>query len=235
MVTFDHVKKLFGSVVALSDVTFHIAPGEFVFFVGPSGAGKTTVMRLLIREYLPSEGDILFSGTSVLGLKQRDIPRLRSDIGLVFQDFQLFKEKTVRENLEVMLAVKGVEQDEWQARIEHVLGLVGLADRVDQFPGQLSGGESQRAAIARALVTGPELIFADEPTGNLDWDTASGVMELLKKINDEGKTIIVTTHHKKLVDEYRGRVITLENGKVKSDTGKTKKSPSGKATRDEKK
>jgi cell division transport system ATP-binding protein len=147
-------------------------------------------------------------------LRAKDIPHLRQQLGIVFQDFKLLPTRTVAENVELALAVKKVDKKEWKDRVAHVLALVGLSDRATLFPSQLSGGELQRAAIARALVINPSLIFADEPTGNLDWETADGIMKLLVKINEEGKTVIVTTHNMEIIDKLKKRVIALSNGKL---------------------
>lgn len=217
LLTFKNVSKSFGSIKALDDISFSIDEGEFVFITGKSGAGKTTLLRLLMREVKPTSGEIIFDGEDIHNLKSKKIPELRRKMGVVFQDFRLLGEKTVRENIELALAVASVPREEWAPRIEHVLNLVGLSDRTDLFPGQLSGGETQRASLARALIVNPKLIFADEPTGNLDWETADEVMDLLTKINKEGKTVIVTTHHKSIVDEYKKRVIEMKKGKIVHD------------------
>lgn len=228
MLKFSNVSKQFGNIQALDDVSFEIDPGEFVFITGPSGAGKTTLLRLLIREFLPTSGEIVFDEFEVHNLKNKHIPSLRQNIGSVFQDFRLLPERTVKENTEVALAVKKVARDEWDDRVNHVLKLVGLAARANLFPSQLSGGEEQRAALARALIINPKLIFADEPTGNLDWKTAGEIAELLAKINEEGKTVIVTTHNRDIVKNLGKRVIEIDKGKVSGDTGKKDKKSSKK-------
>ena len=218
LLEFNKVSKNFGSIEALKDVSFGIDEGEMVFVTGPSGAGKTTLLKLLIREIRPSAGEIIFDGKSVGKLKRRDIPRLRQKIGVVFQDFKLLPEKTVSENCDIALAISKTPKTEWAARVEHVLDLVGLSERSELFPSQLAGGEIQRAALARALVVNPSIIFADEPTGNLDWETAEEVIKLLKKIHEEGKTVIVTTHHKKIIKEFKARILELRKGEVEKDT-----------------
>lgn len=218
MLKFVNVTKQFGSIEALSNVSFTIDPGEFVFVTGPSGAGKTTLLRLLIHEYAPTSGEIYFSDFEVHDLPKRQVPKLRQNIGSVFQDFRLLGNRTLEENVLIPLVIKKTDKEEWGPRVEQVLNLVGLSDRSNLFPSQLSGGELQRAAIARALVTNPDLIFADEPTGNLDQKTAEEIMKLLLKINEEGKTIIITTHNKGIVDEYGDRIIDLEKGKLVSDS-----------------
>lgn len=214
---FNNVTKNYGAISALKNVSFKINEGEFVFITGPSGAGKTTLLKLLTRQVSPSSGKIIFDGKEVTKIKRKDVPKLRQSIGTVFQDFKLLNEKTVRENVQLALAIAEVPNKDWRSRTDHVLNLVGLAERSEMFPAQLSGGELQRASLARALVVNPKIIFADEPTGNLDWDNADGVMNLLMKINEEGKTIIVTTHHKKILHEFKKRVISLKHGEIEDD------------------
>src|SRR3989344_6010218 len=236
VLSFDKVTKSFGSIVALDDVSFMVDEGEFLFVTGPSGAGKTTLLRLLIREYAPTSGQIVYNEMQIDTLRRSKVPALRRSIGSVFQDFKLLNDRTVTENARVVLAVTGVPKDEWATRIDNGLELVGLSKRADLFPSQLSGGELQRAALARALVTNPKLIFADEPTGNLDWDTASGVMDLLVKINKEGKTVIVTTHHKTLIEKNPDiRVIELNEGKLVKDTKPKSKKKKEKEPKEESK
>ncbi|AKM82877.1 cell division ATP-binding protein FtsE [Candidatus Woesebacteria bacterium RIFOXYC1_FULL_31_51] len=214
MIKFENVSKSFGSIVALSNVSFEIKEGEFVFLTGPSGAGKTTILKMILREYLPDSGKVYFDKEDITQIKEKDVPLLRQKIGIVFQDFKVLPERTVAENVEVALAVTGVEENEWEKRVDHVLKLVGLSKRANLFPSQLSGGELQRVSLARALVVNPKLILADEPTGNLDWDTAAGIMELLEKINKEGKTIIMATHHQGLIKHSKHRSVELKEGKV---------------------
>ncbi len=223
MLEFKSVTKRFGKIVALEDVSFEIGEGEFVFITGPSGAGKTTILRLIIRESLPTSGEIIFDGKKIHLIKKKEIPKLRQNVGSVFQDYKLLPGRTIYENVEVALAVKGIAKDEWGPRVEQVLKLVGIVDRMDLFPSQLSGGELQRAALARALVMNPKLVFADEPTGNLDAKTAEGIMDLMLKINGEGKSVIVATHNNEIVDKLKKRVIKLEKGKVISDSKKKDK------------
>lgn len=214
MISFDNVTKSFGSINALDNVSFKINDGEFVFLTGPSGAGKTTILKLILREIIPDSGKVLFGDTDITELSQKDIPVLRQQIGIVFQDFKVLPERTVSENVEVALAVSDVPQEEWEKRVHHVLKLVGLSSRSKLFPSQLSGGELQRVSLARALVINPKLILADEPTGNLDWKTAEGIMELLEKINKEGKTIIMATHHEGIIKHAKHRIINLDDGKI---------------------
>lgn len=223
MLEFRNVSKRFGRVVALEDVSFTINDGEFALLIGPSGAGKTSILRLLIREFTPTEGEIIFDEILVHKLKKREIPYLRQQIGSIFQDFKLLPTLTVAENIQLPLSVKGIPRSEWRERVIHVANLVNIPEKLDLFPAQLSGGELQRATIARALITNPKIIFADEPTGNLDWETAEGIFNLLKKINAEGKTIIVTTHNQEVIKEHKGRIIELKNGKVVHDSITKKK------------
>lgn len=214
MIEFKNVTKSFGNVKAVNSVSFKINPGEFVFIIGPSGSGKTTIMRLLIGEFKPTSGNIIFDGQDITNIKKSQIPKLRQQIGAVFQDFKLLKEKTIGENIEMALAIKKVNKSEWDKRKKEVLKLVGLASRSDLFPAQLSGGELQRVAIARALAIDPKIVFADEPTGNLDWQTGDVIMSLLDKINKAGKTVIVTSHNLEIIKRMKKRVIKLADGKV---------------------
>lgn len=214
MIKAKNVTKKFGEIVALSEVSFEVDKGEFVFITGPSGAGKTTILKLILREIAPDEGEITFDGINLTGLPEKEIPAIRQQIGSVFQDFKVLPERTLRENVEVALAVTGIPQEEWGARVDKILELVGLEKRSELFPSQLSGGELQRVSLARALVVNPKLILADEPTGNLDWDTADGIMDIFEKINKEGKTIIMATHNKEIIAKLGKRVIALKDGKI---------------------
>lgn len=216
MLKVDNVSKKYGDITALSPVSFEVEKGEFVFIVGPSGSGKTTLINMILGEFSPTTGKIVFQGKDVSKIEEKDLPKYRQKIGCVFQDFKILKERTVRENVEVALAVIGTEESSWTKKVDDVLKLVGLAERGDMFPSQLSGGEIQRVSLARALVVNPDLILADEPTGNLDWDTAFGMMDLLEKINKEGKTVIMATHHKGIVDKMKKRKVELKMEKKKS-------------------
>lgn len=222
MLKLQEVSKSFGDIVALQDISFEVGSGEFVFLTGPSGAGKTTILRLILREMKPESGHIVFDDTDITQLKPRDIPDLRRNIGVVFQDFKILPEKTLRENVEIALAVIGLPSKEWRARVDHVLDLVSLINRDNLFPSQLSGGELQRVSLARALVVNPKIILADEPTGNLDWETADKIMQLFEKINQEGKTILMATHHKMIIEKMKKRVIEIKDGKMAKESLTTK-------------
>lgn len=219
MLSFKKVSKSFGNISALNDLNFDIDKGEFVFVTGPSGAGKTTLLKLILREYLPDSGEINLDGTDITKLPNKDIPYLRRNIGVVFQDFKVLNDRTLRENVEVALAVIGMKEGSWNARVDDILKLVGLSERQDLFPNQLSGGELQRLSMARAIVVNPKILLADEPTGNLDWDTAERIMKLFEEINKEGKTVIMATHNKVLLKETKRRVIEIDAGKMVKDTG----------------
>lgn len=214
MILFDDVSKSFGKIKALKNVSFEVKQGEFVFLTGPSGAGKTTILKMILKDITPDTGKVLFNEINLNDLEKNEIPGLRQQMGIVFQDFKVIAERTVAENVEVALAVSGVDPEEWKSRVEHVLKLVKLYERKNLFPSQLSGGELQRVSLARALVINPKIILADEPTGNLDWKTAEGIMDLFEKINKEGKTIIMATHHEGIIKHLKHRVIHVENGTI---------------------
>ncbi len=218
MIYFKGVKKEYpqGSV-ALEEVTISINAGEFVSVVGHSGAGKTTLVKLIIAEEEPTEGTVMFESLDVNRLSGRDLTRLRRRIGTVFQDFKLLPNKTAFENISFAMEAAGKSDEEIAADVPHVLDLVNLLELKDHFPGQLSGGEKQRLAIARAIINQPEIIVADEPTGNLDPISTYEIVQILKKINELGTTIILTTHNRGVVDSIGKRVITLEKGRVVRD------------------
>ena len=220
MLSVRNVTKSFGDVLALEDISFDIDEGEFIFLSGPSGAGKTTLIRLILRDLLPDKGEILLGDRDITKLSERDIPSLRKQIGVVFQDFKVLPECTLRENIEVALAVVGIPKEEWQSRVDHMLKLTGLSNRAEFFPSQLSGGELQRVSLARALSVNPKIILADEPTGNLDWETSDSLIDLFKAINKEGKTILMATHHKLIIEKLGNRVIELKEGKMVGDKGR---------------
>lgn len=214
MIKFNNVSKSFGDIKALEDVSFEVNKGEFVFITGPSGSGKTTLLRLILREFTPDKGEITFENVDITKLDKNYIPTYRQKIGCVFQDYKILNERTVRENVEVALAVAGVPEASWPGRVAQVLKLVGLTERAELFPNQLSGGEIQRASLARALVINPKVLLADEPTGNLDWETADSIMDLLEEINKEGKTVIMATHNIMIVDKYKKRSIKIKDGRI---------------------
>lgn len=214
MVKFNKVTKTYGDVCALKDVSFEVKDGEFVFLMGPSGAGKTTILKLILAEISPDFGEIRFGNTDVIKINEKDLPKLRQKIGCVFQDFKLLNERTAYENIEIALAVLGIPEPKWRERVEKVLKIVGLWERKNLFPSQLSGGEIQRVSLARALVVNPDLVLADEPTGNLDWDKAYEIMQVLERINKEGKTVIVATHNKEIVNKMKKRIIKIVSGNI---------------------
>jgi cell division transport system ATP-binding protein len=218
MIRFQNVTKTYkGSTVALRDITVEIEKGEFVFLVGASGSGKTTFIRLLLREELPDTGQILEAGRNIVELPKWRVPYLRRNIGCVFQDFRLLPNKTVFENVAFALEVIGRPRHVVANQVPQVLELVGLANKRDNLPSELSGGEQQRVAVARAFVNRPLILLADEPTGNLDPQTSQGIMQLLDRINRTGTTVVVATHDEVLVDKMRRRVIELSNGAMVRD------------------
>jgi cell division transport system ATP-binding protein len=202
---------------ALNNVSFEIADGEFVFLVGQSGAGKSTILRLLIREESAQEGTVLIDEINIGMLREKEVPKLRRNIGMVFQDFRLLPEKTVSENVAFALQVLNKSPNEIKQTVPAVLDLVGLLDKANRRPEQLSGGEQQRVAIARALVNRPAILMADEPTGNLDPDTSVEIMRLLDQINKAGTTVIMATHDAGIVDQMRKRVIEITGGAIIRD------------------
>jgi cell division transport system ATP-binding protein len=202
---------------ALNNVDLLIEPGEFIFLIGPSGSGKSTFLSLVLREYKPSNGSITVDGMQLEKLHDRSVPKLRRKIGVVFQDFRLLSNRTVKQNVGFALDVIGVPRKEQQEKIEQILATVGLNDLADRFPHQLSGGEQQRVAIARACVNQPTVLIADEPTGNLDPETSAEIMRTLDQINRFGTTVIVATHDAAIVDGMRRRVIELAKGEVIRD------------------
>lgn len=218
MLLFDKVTKKYGdSITALEDVSFDINQGEFTFLVGASGAGKTTLLRLLIREELPTSGDIFFEDIDVTKLPVKLLPTYRQKLGIVFQDIKLLESKTLEENVRFALEIIGKEEKEIKETTDYLLELVKLQDRKDLFPVQLSGGEQQRGAIARALANNPDFLVADEPTGNLDPDSSFQVLDILNSINRGGTTVMVITHDKDIVNKMKTRVIRMEDGSVISD------------------
>lgn len=218
LVQFYNVSKVYNNgVKALNDVSLKIDRGEFIFLMGPSGAGKSTLVKMLIREEVPTRGQIFVATRSLVRMKRSEIPTLRRNVGMVFQDFKLLDNKTVAENIGFAMKVVGANSQDIKQRVGEVVAMVGLKGKEDSFPNQLSGGEQQRVGIARALVNRPLLLIADEPTGNLDMDTSQEIMELLYDINRKGTTVIMATHARDLVKNSFKRVIMLDSGMICSD------------------
>lgn len=218
MIIFQGVSKIYpNKTAALDDISFHIEPQEFVSLVGRSGAGKSTIIKLLIGEERPSKGRVTLAGTEVNKIGTRELPKLRRQVGTVFQDFRLLPTKTAHENIAFAMEVAGRPQEEIDDMVPKALDIVGLADKALQFPHELSGGEKQRVAIARAMIQRPPVLIADEPTGNLDPLNTADIIKLLLKINELGTTVILATHSRDVVDHIRRRVIVLDNGRIVRD------------------
>ncbi len=218
MITFSNVSKVYADdSAALNSVSFTVKPKEFVSIVGHSGAGKTTLLKLILAEERPSSGQVLFASYDVHSLKRRHLHQYRRKIGSVFQDFRLLPQKTAYENIAFAMEAAGKSDEEIAADVPYVLKMVDLGDKMWNFPHELSGGEKQRVAIARAIVNQPEVIIADEPTGNLDPVNTHDIVQILKKIHDLGTTVILTTHNKGVIDSLGKRVITMERGRVIRD------------------
>jgi cell division transport system ATP-binding protein len=218
MIYFDRVTKLYnGGPAAVEDITLTIEPGEFVSIVGHSGAGKTTLLKMLFAEIYPTEGAVYFGSREIADLSDKELLALRRNIGTIFQDFRLLPTKNVYENIAFAMEVAGRTDEDIQADVPHVLDLVGLSEKMWNFPRELSGGEQQRVAIARAIVNQPDVLIADEPTGNLDPVNTHDVVEILKKINNLGTTVLLTTHNKSVVDSVGRRVVTLDQGRIIRD------------------
>lgn len=220
VITFDHVTKVYPAQPnkpALNDVSLQIFAGEFVFLVGHSGSGKTTFIRMLIREVKPTQGHIYIADEDLANMRNWRVPYLRRNIGCVFQDFKLLPNKTVFENVAFALEVIGKSRHVIKTQVPEVLRLVGLQDKLNKRPDQLSGGEQQRVSIARAIVNRPPILICDEPTGNLDPQTSRGIMDLLERINRTGTTVVMATHDREMVDNMRRRVIALDRGNLTRD------------------
>ena len=218
MIYYDKVTKTFpDKTSALTEVSFTVEPKEFVTIVGHSGAGKSTLLKMLIAEDRPSQGAVFFESANIHKLRKKDIMRLRRRIGMVFQDYRLIPNKTAYENIAFAMEAAGRTDAEIKADVPHVLDLVDLGSKMWNFPHELSGGEKQRVAIARAIVNQPDIVIADEPTGNLDPVTTSEIIRIMKKINDLGTTVLLTTHNRNVVEDIGSRVIILEKGKIIGD------------------
>ncbi|MDD3157161.1 cell division ATP-binding protein FtsE [Anaeromusa sp.] len=221
MIHMKNVGKVYDSgIVALRDINVDIQKGEFVFVVGPSGAGKTTFTKMIFREELPTQGQLVVNGRNVTALKSSEVPYFRRSLGIIFQDYRLLPNRTVYENVAFAMQVIEAPRREIQKRVNHVLELVGLRYRARNFPTELSGGEQQRVAIARAIVNNPVIVIADEPTGNLDPETSWEIMKIFERINKNGTTIVMATHDKTVVDTMRKRVIAIERSSIVRDEAK---------------
>jgi cell division transport system ATP-binding protein len=218
MIHFDKVSKIYpDSSIALEDISFSIEPKEFISIVGHSGAGKTTLLKMFLAEEKPSKGKIFFESNDISTLSRNQINDFRRKVGVVFQDFRLLPDRNVYENIAFAMEAAGRTDDEIEADVPHVLDLVDLKSKIWNFPHELSGGERQRVSIARAIVNQPDVVIADEPTGNLDPLNTYDIVQILKKINDLGTTVILTTHNKGVIDSLKKRVLTMENGKIIRD------------------
>jgi cell division transport system ATP-binding protein len=218
MIVFENVTKIYDpNVMALNDLSFVIEKGEFVFVVGASGSGKSTMIRLILKELEPTSGKIIVGGRDLTRLKGSKVPLLRRNVGCVFQDFKLLPNRTAAENVAYALKVQGESRQNIRRKVPEVLSLVGLSQKAERYPEELSGGEQQRVSVARAFVNHPPLLICDEPTGNLDPDTSVGIMQLLYSINRSGTTILMVTHDREMVDKMRRRVIALESGRLARD------------------
>lgn len=225
MIDFEHVSMEYkrGGRLALEDVSLHVDPGEFVFLVGHSGAGKSTLLKLILREVLPSEGKVFVDGKDVARLRRSQVPYLRRQMGVIFQDFRLIPTMTVYENVAFAMHVTNVGAKQIRDRVDYMLELVHLEDKANSYPDYLSGGEQQRVAVARALAHTPKLVIADEPTGNIDPELSLEMMELLERVSGMGITVLVVTHEHELVRRFQQRVVTLENGRIISDVPPARK------------
>ena len=218
MIVFEDVTKTYDpDVVGVQDLTCHIGKGEFVFLVGASGSGKSTLIKLVLKELVPETGRILVAGRNLGTLRHSKVPLLRRNIGCVFQDFKLLPNKTIFDNVAYALEVVGEPRRSIRRKVPEILSLVGLADKTNSYPHEISGGEQQRVSVARAFVNHPPLLLADEPTGNIDPETAVGIMQLLVRINRTGTTVVVATHDRDMVNRMRRRVLQLDGGRLVRD------------------
>ena len=223
MIDFKHVTKVYEpDITALKDVNVHIDKGEFVFVLGHSGAGKSTFLKLMLREEKATKGEVIVNGYNLSKIREKDIPYMRRTLGVVFQDFRLIPNLTAYENIAFAMRVTNIDEKEIKRRVPYILNLVGLAGKANKLPAQLSGGEQQRVALARALVHNPDLVIADEPTGNIDPQLSLEIMELLKAINSTGTTVLVVTHEHELARRYARRVIEMRSGVIVNDTAEGK-------------
>lgn len=217
MIRLQNVYKEYNGKPALQDVSVHIGLGEFAFLCGPSGAGKSTLMRLLYREELPTRGTVTIGGVNITKLSRGQVPLLRRRLGIVFQDFKLLPRQTIFDNVAYVLRALGVDETDVRRRVASALAIVSLEDKDDEFPENLSGGEQQRVGIARAIVNGPPVLLADEPTGNLDPQTSLEIVQLLERISQRGTTVLISSHDLPIINAMRKRVITLNKGQLISD------------------
>lgn len=235
MIEFVNVSKTYedNNTHAVNNVSMKINDGEFVFLVGPSGSGKSTILKLIMREQLPSGGDIIIDGDVINKLKRRRIPYLRRKMGMVYQDFRLIERMNVFNNVAFAVRAVGGSSEDINERVPKIIKMVGLENKMEERPSQLSGGEQQRVSLARALVNNPEILIADEPTANVDYDMSVEIIKILKSINESGTTVIVVTHDKSLVELFGGRVIELSHGSIVSDNGEYTEKSSPKKEKEE--
>lgn len=217
MIKLRNLTKIYGEHYALNNINLNIGVGEFVFLVGSSGAGKSTIMRLVYREEICTDGEVLVGGVDVSKIKYNQVPHLRRRMGIVFQDFKLLPRQSIYDNVAYVIRALGMSSGEVDLRVKGALKVVGLSHKINAKPNQLSGGEQQRVGIARAIVNGPPLLIADEPTGNLDPQTSLEIVEILEQINQRGTTVLISTHDQMIVNHFKKRVITLDNGQIIRD------------------
>ena len=218
MIDFKNVSKVYADTVALKNATLHIDQGDFVFVVGPTGSGKSTFIKLIIKEIEPDEGEIIVDGKNLSKMSNRDVAMLRRDIGMVFQDFKLLENKTVFENVSFAMEVVHSTKRAINRQVPQMLSVMGIDDKAKNYPSELSGGEQQRVAIARAIINNPRILIADEPTGNLDPDTAWEIMQLIELVNKRGTTVVMVTHAKDIVNRMNKRVVAIDQGEIIRDS-----------------